>query len=361
MTSLKKQPYRILLTSVGSRVGQGLLYALESYRESLFVVGLNSVSRAPSLWDCDEAHLMEATETPAYEEQLCTLLKHHHPHVVIPCRDEELPVLSRLAATPAFSHIRFFAPPQNLLKAFTDKYQSSCFARKHGLPFAATAVDVEQLAGLLAASDFPLVAKPRLGGHGSKGTYLVQNRAQAHRALALGNYVLQALIQPETLQVPVHEDMGVPWISAINDVKYAVEVVIGPEGSLISLSAGRTYGNEWNNPEWTLVSDPQIIEVGQHYAEVLSRCGYRGVFNLQGKRGTTGELVVYEMNARFTGSNPVRTVMGYNQVLHGIQSFLTPTAPLPVHAVPNERHRLYAVKMPQYYRLISEEREYDES
>lgn len=351
MRQNKPEKPTVIITSIGSRVGQGLLGSLLPLRPHLNLIGLNSQALAPALFSCDQAFLMPPTaQSEAYLQRLSEIVAQTAAKLVIPARDQELPLLSQLAASQRFANAEFFAPPHALLPVFTDKYQSSCFARLHQLPFAQTASTAEELENLLKSCHLPFIAKPRWGGHASKNVYLVQTQLQAQAVLASGQFVLQELLQADSLKIPAWQpEFGLPWISTINDYKQVAEMVLGKKGELVSLACSQTEGNELNNPLWQPLIHEGTFRVAQQYAEAFASAGYQGPLNLQGKCLKDGQFVVYELNGRFTGSAAARTAMGYNQVKQALQHFLWGAGPFAFYQPPTPT---CAIKMPQTYLSI---------
>ena len=85
---------KILITSVGSRVGFGLLESLRPVRDRFAVIGVNSVADAPQNFMCDRAYLAPATaEGAAYAARLRAIIEAERPAAILSGRDEELGAL----------------------------------------------------------------------------------------------------------------------------------------------------------------------------------------------------------------------------------------------------------------------------
>jgi carbamoylphosphate synthase large subunit len=307
----------ILITSVGSLVGWTLLAALHPLRPRLTVIGCNSLAASPSVFDCDRAYRVPGTgDVLAYRDALRSLIQRERPRLVLPGRDEELPILAELAADPACRETRMLAPPGDLVPVFNDKLETARFAARAGLPFAATAHEAEEIAALVVTRGFPLVVKPRFCGHASKEVRIVANAAQLQAALAPGRMLVQECLNPDTLAglEAFSPDTGVPLQFAVRDLRHAAEWLVDDAGDLLSLQGvvSRTEGALSMHMRLTDVA--ALTEVATGYARALAAAGQRGVANLQGKLLPDGRFVPFELNGRFTGSAAARAFMGCNQV-----------------------------------------------
>ena len=188
---------RILITSVGSLVGWTLLAALQPIRSRLTVIGCNTLYASPTLFDCDRLHLVpKSSDVNAYRQALRGIIHREQPDLVIPGRDAELGVLAELARTPELRTTRVLVPPVGLVPVFNDKLETARFAARHGLPFAHTAYETTDIKALAEVHGFPLVIKPRCGGHASKTVYIVTNPGQLRAALAIGDMLVQECLNP---------------------------------------------------------------------------------------------------------------------------------------------------------------------
>lgn len=316
---------RILITSVGSLVGWTILAALRPLRSRLILIGCNTVATAPTVYDCDSAYRVpETADDPDYRERLLDIVQRERPHLIIPGRDEELGILAELACAPAWHGIRVLAPPLALVPVFNDKQETACFAAREGLPFAATACTEKEVATLVETCGFPLVVKPRSGGHASKGVRIVADGEQLRAARSLGDMLVQECLAPETITGPGDflPGTGAPLQFAVRDLRHAAEWLIDDDGQVISMEGvvSRTEGPL--SVHMRLTDDAALLEVAGNYARALARAGHRGVANIQGKRLADGRFVPFELNGRFTGSAGARALMGRNQVAQAVCHFL---------------------------------------
>ncbi|MFO1424664.1 MAG: hypothetical protein U1F70_13645 [Candidatus Competibacteraceae bacterium] len=316
---------RILITSVGSLVGYSVMAALYPLRSRLVVIGCNTLAVSPTVFDCDRAYQVPKTsDTPAYREALRTIVLRERPDLIIPGRDEELAVLSELSTDPVCNATRVLVPPPKLVPIFDDKLETARFAARQALPFAATAYEPEEVAALIETHGFPLVVKPRLGGHASKGVRIVTNAAQLRAALTMGNRLVQECLNPGTLLGldSFSPETGVPLHHAVGDLRHAAEWLMDDAGEILSLRGVISHTEGPQSMHMRLTDHPALVEVATGYARALAGAGHRGVANIQGKLLADGRFVPFELNGRFTGSAAARAYMGCNQVAQAVCHFL---------------------------------------
>lgn len=316
---------RILITSVGSLVGWTLLAALHPIRSRLTVIGCNTLSASPPLFDCDRVYLVPNTsEANAYREALRRIVGRERPDLVIPGRDEELAILSELSTDPEWSTTRVLVPPRELVAVFNDKLETARFAARHGLPFARTACEPAEITVLAETCGFPLVVKPRAGGHASKAVRIVTSPAQLQAATAIGGMLVQECLNPETIHGidSFAPEAGVPLHYAVSDLRHAAEWLLDDNGEILSLQGVVSLTEGPLSMSMRLTDDASLREVATNYARVLAKAGHRGVANIQGKSLIDGRFVPFELNGRFTGSAGARAFLGCNQIAQAVRHFL---------------------------------------
>jgi biotin carboxylase len=327
----------ILITSAGSLACDAIMRCLAGARDtrtggSLTVVGVNSVV-APVAFACDRLYRVPLTaDAPACEAALRRVIARERPDIVLPGRDEDVSVLTGLAASGEFPETVFAVPPPSLLPVFVDKRHTHRFACDHGLPFAPTAEGPAGAQALAQAHGYPLLAKP-WSGAGSRDVFLLRDAADVARASGDPRMMVQAFLGKDALDGALESfhrvaARGMPWHWAFEDVETTAELTIGPDGkvSSICLDCGTTAP-----PLRTavrLLDDDAVASVGLAWARVLAAHGHRGVVNIQGKRLTDGRFVPYEVGARFGGTAVSRAALGHNQVLCLVAGILGWPAPV---------------------------------
>lgn len=328
---VESAPMRILLMSVGNLVAQNVLDCLARHDRRYFLIGANSAPEAPGNFRCDVAYVVPRADAgPACLEAYRTILAAERPQLIIPCRDEDLPLLAALRAeiggpnnNGPNNEIQSNDGPvclcgdQKAAALFADKLAVHLFALSHGLPFAPTAHDAASATALAAAHGFPLIAKPRRGGFGSRGVALLRNAADLNRAAAMGGYVFQPfltppgawadILRPLEIGVPLHFAVPVPD-------QYTGQAFIAPDGatvgvfcSLVAMDAGKVAVSR-------RIDCPSFSALTRAFAAAAAAEGHRGPLNIQCRRAENGDYIPIELNGRFSGSTSARALQGYDEV-----------------------------------------------
>lgn len=325
----------ILITSVGSRAAEGILACLAPVRDRIRVIVTNSVAEAPGLYDADVAYLVPPTaQTGAFTQRIAEIITREAPDLVLNGRDEEVVALAGVAATESAARRVFLVPPPELAPIFNDKYLTAQFSLLHGLPFVATACSEPEVRQLIANSGYPIVAKPRNGGHASRNVFVLTASEQVDAALRHGGFVFQAFVGEGRLGdafLSWNMSMGIPWMWNPPNSYHMLDLVVGRDGDAVSVSVAKAEraGSVVKRLQW--LDDPALRAVANRHAEVLGAAGHRGPVNIQGVVLPSGAFVAFEWNARFVGSAPGYALMGQNHVLAALRHFVPALADLPEH------------------------------
>jgi carbamoylphosphate synthase large subunit len=74
---------------------------------------------------------------------------------------------------------------------------------------------------------------------------------------------------------------------------------------------------------WRVIpnQDKKLLALGECFAHVLGRDGWRGPLNIQTKYHN-GEYIPFEINGRFNGTTSARIELGFDEIRLCIQAFL---------------------------------------
>jgi len=309
---------RIVITSVGSLVGQNILDSLQGRCDGIEVIGINSIAGAASNFRCERTYLAPpAASGTAYFERLSEVLGLEAPDLVLAGRDDDVPALALLKERQPQLASSLPVGPSHLAEVLGDKWESRNFAHRHGLPYvdSAPAADTQAVEQLLARFGYPLLAKPRQG-NGSRGVRIVFDETQRAAVSADPGYLLQPYLEPEA-DLVAWRDLcreGTPLFHAPPLRQIACQAVIGRDGRLrgllstvVELVMGRL------ERTWCL-DDQGVDDIVRRYAEAFAAEGWVGTLNLQGRRDGGGTFNVYELNGRLTGGTTARLHLGFDEV-----------------------------------------------
>ncbi len=321
----------LLLLSGGGHTGCNVMASLASRRQSLRLVATSDIADEPSLYEFDAVYLAPrlAANAAGFECRVLEIIARENPALVVPCRDEDVVWLAGLRERRPELGAQFLCGSRDIAELANDKWLSYEFARAHGLPFVPSlccvnAEDAEaDVDAFVGEHGLPLVAKPRQGAN-SSNIVLLATRAQALRAMARPDYLLQKhLGPPQALQdyLSQVERDGVPLLHNFEGIKRSLQVLIGPNGRAEAILCTRNWMIARNARSVALDHEPEPRRIAERCAAVFAERGWRGPLNIQCQPSAEGELLIHEFNARFTGATAARWQIGHDEVGSAIAAF----------------------------------------
>ncbi len=301
--------------------------SLAGRRDSLRLVATSDNADEPSLFAFDAAYLAPrlADDPQGFERRFIDIMQREQPDLVVPCRDEDVQWLAGLRERRPQLATRLLCGSREVAEVVNDKWLSYEFCRRHGLPFAeslALAPEVET-ADFVSRVGLPVLAKPRHGVD-SKGILLLTTVTQVDRARRLHDYVLQQYLGDANavdhyVQSVVNE--GVPLFHSFLGQKRSIQVMIAPGGAIeyIVCTINQMTGRISRSIAWD--HDPEARRIGEACADAFVAAGWCGPINIQCQPAPTGELLIHEFNARFTGATAARWQLGIDEVGTAIRIF----------------------------------------
>lgn len=312
-TARRTEPRRILLTSVGTGVGNAALTALRRSKHPYLAVTTNAEPFHSGVFRSDVHYPAPRLEDDpeGWLESVLKAVTAESAALVFPCRDAEIPVLAAARDALRQAGAELAGPDPAVAGFCGDKLATGGWLAGLGLavPQTACAADPEGTARV-AATGFPVVLKPRFGT-GTVGVRLAGSPASLQALLdEIGPAADQWIVQ-EFLPIEGELHSVTRYTPLAQDREYSLQFSFGPDGR----SAG------WMATVNTLENGLPVavrFEDGPAVRAVADRLrgtvpGVTGPLNLQGRlRG--GEIVLFEANARLTGLTGARTFFGYHEL-----------------------------------------------
>lgn len=308
----------VLITAVAAGgVGEQILKALRligGYR----IVGTDMRSRSPQFALVDVAVTLPPAQAPEYLDALLSVSATLGVQAIFPGSEAELSRLSADRASVERAGIFLPIQPSGVIDTCMDKAATAEFLAAHGF-HPPRSMRIRELEDLLAVDWFPVILKPASGGGGSRDCFI----AQSSRDLELiGEYVLSG-----GGEIMVQEYVGTP------EEEYTVGILHDMDGGFINSIALRrlvegqlhTRVRVPNRTGRRDLGDTLVVSSGVSHGhigdfpDVTAQCeriaaalGARGVLNVQ-CRVSDGEVRVFEINPRFSGTTFLRAMVGYNE------------------------------------------------
>lgn len=310
---------KIIITSVGSLVGQNVLDSLDNRRENLIIVGTNSLAEAANNFRCDKSYLIsKSANVEKYVEELTGIIIEEKPDLVIPGRDDEVVILAQMAKVLPEYKDKFLTGSEYFAKCMDDKVESYQFALKHDIPFAPTIQSglegaKTKAAQLIAEYGFPVIAKPNKG-NGSRGIWVVLNKEQLDKIIREPDFAIQPLFG-QSADLSFDSRFGLPLFWEIPETRlFASQVLINKNCEIDSIFGFISKMVNGKCERMDRCDNPEMRTVVMKFAEAAVAEGWRGPFNIQLKEDLKHGFQVIEMNGRFSGGTSGRYHFGFDEV-----------------------------------------------
>jgi carbamoyl-phosphate synthase large subunit len=285
---------RVAITGVSGDAGRGAVGGLRRNppgAEPIWILGLDaSASLEPDLDDCMQLPLIRQ---PGYPDALKAALSRHEIEVLLPCIDAEIAILSAARGLLAQTGCNVVLASRELVEAAEDKLLTARFLSARGIRAPATCET--------AAADqlvFPIVAKPR-NGHGSQGVKILSDRAALREFIVVPprDYCFQQYVAGPEFTV-----------GFLYDAHGVMQDAVAMERTL---EDGRTVRAR-------VVDDPDMRQFISMFGE---RVPGIGAVNAQLRWDDNDGPLVFEINARLSGSTEMRVAIGCNDPLRLARHF----------------------------------------
>lgn len=292
----------VLVTGGGALLGQGILRALRNSGLQAITTTVDVSPLSAGLYWGGEAFLVPPAAAPGYLESVYALLARVRPDILLVGTDVELALLadSRHEIQQKFGTRVIVSSPEVVAIA-DDKFKTANFFRDRGFaaPMSALATDVDAVQRLIAAIGFPLIVKPCVGAR-SYGVSLVHDRQSLDDA---ASRVENAVVQ---------ECVGEA------DAEYTASGLCF-DGVCDAVIVMRRDLRDGNTYRAFTVDDAGLSTRVRQWTEALQPYGPA---NFQFRIDKSGEPKVFEINARFSGTTPLRAHAGFNEVEMCIRKIL---------------------------------------
>lgn len=281
---------KVLVTGAGSLLGQGIIRALRASSLHASIVAVDPSPLAAGLYWVEAPYVVPPVAEAPYLERIEEILSRERPDAVLIGTDVELGVFAehrtRLERRWG-THVVVSSP--EVVAIADDKWETYRFLRAHGFPVPDSCLPGAER-DLVGRVGFPLVVKPRVGAR-SKGLCVARNWRELRAALRAA--------APVIVQECVGTDETEYTAGALCfDGRWAGSIVMRRD--LRDGNTFRAFVEEY----------PELNAAVREWTEALRPWG---PVNFQ-FRIDEGRPKVFEINARFSGTTPLRAHAGFNEV-----------------------------------------------
>jgi carbamoyl-phosphate synthase large subunit len=282
---------KVFITGAGGLLGQGLLRSLFASSLAVTPVAFDPEPLGAGLYWTSQRSLIPYARDPDFTHELTLAVEREKPDAILIGSDVELPVVAphreRLERDLG---VQVVVSSPEVVGIADDKYLTYEFLREHGFDAPRTCLAGEEDA-LVAKFGYPVVVKPRQGAR-SVGVTVARDRGALDRAIAeaASPVVVQEYLPDERSEFTAG--------ALVFDGRCDASIVMRRE-----LRDGNTFR----------AFTGQYPEYNRLVREMAETLGPHGPVNFQ-FRVSEGRARVFEINARFSGTTPIRAMAGFNEV-----------------------------------------------
>lgn len=319
MSARRQEKIPVMVTGVGGGGhGEQILKALRMASTGYEIVGGDMSPVSSGLAAVDHPYLLPPAGDPDYLPVVLAVCRKHQVRALFHGSEAELKVMS--ARRDEIRAAGIFLPINSpeVIATCMDKLRT--MERLEALGFRVPAYRrIRQVEDALAFDGLPAVLKPSVGGGGSAHTTIVQTEGElacaARQMLALfPEFIIQAYVGTvdQEYTVGVLSDMGGELLNSIAVKRFIMSSLSN------SLKTPNRSGKSSLGPTLAISSGVSQGEIGP-YPEVARPCealaralGACGPLNIQ-CRLVDGQVNVFEINPRFSGTTSLRAMVGFNE------------------------------------------------
>lgn len=285
----------VLVTGAGAVLGQGILRSLNNMNNNNIIIhSADPDFRSTGHWLANKAHTIHFANHPDYINLIKEIIEKEAIDVIMIGTDTELPVFAmNKEGLEKSTNVKIVVSNTNVIDIANDKWKTAEFLKEAGFdyPQSVMANDREAVFVFIENNKFPYFAKP-VDGARSKGIVVINSEDAVTDLLAdPRNLVIQEFL-------PENEGEFTSGCVVINGKCKAVVTLRR------DLRDGNTYRAYYSN---------EYSKYNVFISSVAEKLGVAGPCNFQ-FRIRNGKPVVFEINARFSGTTPIRYMFGFNEV-----------------------------------------------
>lgn len=281
------------MTGAGALLGQGILRCIQPFREEYYIVSVDPDFRSSGFFLSDKAYTVPMANDPLYLSAIEKVITEERIELILIGTDVELPLFSKERGGLEKKYgVKTITSGEDVIRIANDKWATAKFLKDNGFPypFSVNAIDMEGMTKLRDRGVYPLFAKPRDGAR-SKGIRTIQSEGDLMDVMKFpGNLVIQEFLE---------ESEGEYTAGCL--------VLDGKCCAVVVLRRDLRDGNTWRAYSDTSGRFDVFLK------SVAEKLGVEGPCNFQ-FRVRNQEPVIFEINARFSGTTPLRMMFGFNEV-----------------------------------------------
>ncbi len=313
--------FSVMVTGVGGRsVGHQVLHALQKCGDKYHIVATDADRFSFGLYTVDDRYLVPPASRPEYIPAIVRIIEKEHIRALLPGTELEVRILAGRQREIEAAGCVLITNPLPVIELCSDKWNLFRWLVSNDFHTPRTA-RLHEWRPFVREVGFPVICKPATGSGGSRNVSLFTSE------LEIGDYLEHGERRPADLLFQEYVGSG--------EDEYTVGVLVANSGEpidsialhrkLTGLSLGhkrtvgeRNYLLSTGYSQGFLIRHPQVQSECEKLAQ---RLGARGPLNIQ-CRLVGGEVFVFEVHPRFSGTTSIRADAGFNEPDELIEHFV---------------------------------------
>ncbi len=292
--------YNVLVTAAGSIVSQGIVKCLKLANKQkknskhYKIITTDASPQAAGLYRSDSGILIPPASSSDYINFIIKACLENKIKALFIGSDEELSPLT-LAKNEIENKTGaiIITNPSKVTDIAGDKWETFLFLRQNGFPCPDSSLP-KGSDMFIEKHGFPIVVKPR-EGHGSLHFYIIRKKSELENAI---NAIRNAGWKPILQEYLIGED-----------TEFTSGVTRSSKGKVMSSISMRKFLK--NGQTYKAFID-DFTDVRKSSEQIAEKIDAKGPINIQAKM-VKGIPKVFEINARFSATCPLRAVAGINE------------------------------------------------
>ncbi len=286
---------KILVTGAGAVLGQGILRCLREHKDKYQIHTADPDVRSTGHWLGDKAHTILFANDPQFINSIEEIIIAENIDAILVGTDAELPIFSKQKTYLESNYqLSVVVSDERVIEIANDKWLTANYLKANNFPFPLSYMsnDIEGIKHLKELNQYPYIAKP-VDGARSKGLLMINTERDLDQIASYANNLV--------VQEYISEDEG-EFTSGC--------LVFGGECKVVvtlkrDLRDGNTYRAYY---------DKTYEKYGKFIAQISESLNIFGPSNFQ-FRVKNGVPIIFEINSRFSGTTPIRSFFGFNEVV----------------------------------------------
>jgi len=310
----KKKEIPVLVAGVGGgSVGEQIVFALRAAETPYRIIAADMDPFSLGLYSADKGYLVPGATNESYLSKMLEICKKESVKVLIPGSVAELVKISKNRDFFEKQGILPLMNASNVIDLCQNKWKTYLFLRNNGFNVPESYLWKEGINGIEIAN--PVIIKPYVRTGGSRFVFVAQNNDELSFFLRF-------------LKHQGYTPMVQKYIGSAED-EYTVGVLTSFEGELLGsiaikrrlvsrLSTLYTIKNYRDDSKPLHISTgvsqgliDDFAEVRKNAEKIALKLGSKGPINIQ-CRVTEEGISVFDVNPRFSGTESLRALAGYN-------------------------------------------------